>query len=110
MIEALRTLSSITDYSDDELTSLDETFGRECLLHQLSVPVAAVIDARKELAKAKDPGDSAVSAATIIACAEVLVDAIDVPSLQGASDIPGAPAAFLALRRAIDNMRKHRSK
>ena len=107
MIEALRTLASITDYSDDELASLYRSFGRECSLHQLSTSVTAVIDARKELAKVKDPGDSAVSAATIIACAEALVDTVDVSSLQEASDIPGASEAFLALRRAIDNMRGH---
>lgn len=38
----------------------------------------------------------------IITCAKTLVDTIDLPSLQGASDVPGAPEAFLALKQAID--------
>lgn len=42
----------------------------------------------------------------IAACAKTLVDIIDQPSLQGASNIPGAPEAFLALKQAI-NMQKH---
>lgn len=110
MIEALRVLAGITDYTDGQLADFVEMNGREFSLHRLIVPVGAVIHARKELAKVKDPGDSAVSAANIIACAEAFVDVIDTPSLQGVAHIPEAPEKFLALKRAIDNMRGHRSK
>jgi hypothetical protein len=96
MIEALRTLANITDYSDAELASLVETFGRVCSLHQLTVPVTSVIDARRELERVKDPGDSAVSAANIVACAEALVA------------VGGVGPEFMALDRALDNMRGHR--
>ncbi len=101
MLEALRTLANISGYSDDELASLVKSLGRKCSLRQLTVPVTLVIDARKELERMKDPGDSAVSAATIVACAEALVDA---------TDTPHASEAFLSLQRAIDNMRGHRNK
>lgn len=98
MIEALRTLAEITDYTDDQLEDLVDSLGRGCSLHQLTVPVIAVIQARKELAKVADSGDSAVSAANIIAIAERFVD-------RGGED---ACAEYMALCRAIDNMRGHR--
>ena len=108
MIEALRTLATVTDYTDEQLDDFVSHFGLEWQLYSLSIPVVAIQRARKECARVKDPGDSAVSAATIVACAEAFVDVIDTPSLQGVSDIPQAREKFLALQRAIDNMRGYK--
>jgi len=99
MIEALRTLANITDYSDDELASLVDHFGRECALYQLTVPVTAVIAARREMSRVKDPGDAAVSSATIVAAAEAMVDA------GRACEPKDYKAEYLTLCRLIDNMR-----
>jgi hypothetical protein len=99
MLEALRTLANITDYSDAELNSLLREFGPDAALYRVDeVPARAILNARKELAKVKDPGDAAVSAANIVACAEALVD------------VGGVGPEFLALERAIDNMRGHRKR
>lgn len=56
MIETLRILATITDYTNEQLADLVHKFGRDCSLHQLTVPVTAVIDARAEFAKAEGCG------------------------------------------------------
>ena len=105
MIEALQTLATITDYTDEQLDDLIREFGSDCLLHGIGIPVAAVIQARTEYKLVPDK-----LAANIIACAESFADVIDIPSLQGVCDIPGATEKFLALRRAIKNLRRREGK
>lgn len=98
MLEAVRTLATVENYTAAELESIEREFGSEWPIHQISIPVGVLVRARREYEKLKNPTDAVTSAARIVAAAEALVDA----------GTRGGAAEYLALCREVDNLRGYR--
>ena len=98
MLEAVRTLATITNYTDEQLENWAKEFGNiavECM-----IPVGVLIRARREYKNYANPQDAVTTCGRIVALAEILVDAIH--------NQPGNyQEEYLALSRQIDNLRNY---
>jgi hypothetical protein len=98
MLEAVRTLATVENYTTAELESIEREFGSEWPVHQISIPVGVLVRARREYTNLKTPTGAVTSAARVVAAAEALVDA----------GTRGGTEEYLALCREVDNLRGYR--
>jgi len=102
VLEAVRTLATISQLEDWELESIKREFGPDWPIHGLSIPVGVLIRARREHESLKNPTDAVTSCARVVAVAEALVD-------TGTYEPGDFREEYLALCREVDNLRRCRS-
>ncbi len=98
MLEAVRILATVADYTEKQLNDIAREFGHDQLI-PCEIPVGVLIRACGEHANLADPQDATVTCARIVVLAEQLVNYTGV---QESSHFQGM---ILTLRREIDNLR-----
>jgi len=93
MLEALKTLATVSGYTMQQLEHVAEELGDDHKVYKLSIPVATLIRAKREYESLRDPEHTFRTFAEIAALAEAHID-------------KNTPATFLALKRGVDNLRK----
>lgn len=114
MLDAVRTLATVSNLSNERLEEIARDFGRTQVV-ECEIPVGTLLQARKEYDGVKNPQDAVISYALIVGLAEELVDNIN-DLLRTAESNPVEDLYRLsddfwvksnALSRAIDNLRQY---
>lgn len=100
MLEAVRTLATVADYTEKQLKDIACEFGNNQPI-PCEIRVGVLVRACREYASYRNPSVTVTTCARIVALSEQLVD---YTGSQESSDFAGM---FLALKREIDNLRNY---